>query len=169
MPDRQEDRECGECSACCKPFALPAVGKHDGSWCKHVTMDKGCGIYDHRPLPCQKFKCLWLEGLEEPEHRPDLAGIFLVFNEPVVLNGVRVPHLSFYETRPGGLDQPRVRQFIQVNVDGKRIVTEVRMHGETQYTRTTRISKKFSAAEVQLIEASLRAEETRKGSGDMLY
>ncbi len=73
---------CGGCTQCCKTMAIPEMPKASNEWCKHCDKGVGCGIYESRPDPCRKFKCLWLLASEKgPEQawpdrmRPDISKV----------------------------------------------------------------------------------------------
>jgi hypothetical protein len=55
-------KQCGNCTACCKLLAVPALDKPPNVKCAHVQMGKGCRIYDKRPQECRNFNCLWLQS-----------------------------------------------------------------------------------------------------------
>jgi hypothetical protein len=57
-------RTCGECSLCCKLFAINALSKPANVWCKHALPGKGgCSIYADRPQLCRTYSCWWLTDL----------------------------------------------------------------------------------------------------------
>lgn len=58
------ENKCGSCTACCRVYAIPALDKPAGAWCKHCDIGKGCRTYDNRPELCVDFKCLWLQSQE---------------------------------------------------------------------------------------------------------
>ena len=72
-------RVCGNCTACCKTHAVMLFNKtkKSGTWCPHCETNRGCQIYPNRPRECKKFKCDWLKGVGEEEHRPDRVKIVL--------------------------------------------------------------------------------------------
>jgi hypothetical protein len=68
---------CGNCTACCRVFAIPEFDKPAGKWCQHCAIGKECRIYESRPQVCRAFECLWLQSQRIPgaafelELRPD--------------------------------------------------------------------------------------------------
>ena len=71
-------RVCGGCTLCCKVYALPALEKPPGVWCRHCEPGKGCKIHDALPERCRLFNCLWLsDGKLPDEWRPDRAKFVL--------------------------------------------------------------------------------------------
>lgn len=95
-------RLCGECTICCRFYAVPEIGKPEQEWCGHCGPG-GCGIHLTRPQPCRNFSCFWLMDETFPEDlRPDRCGIVAAFNgddhESVVL------HLD--PDRPDALAEP---------------------------------------------------------------
>jgi hypothetical protein len=69
------NRSCGKCSACCITLAVESIDKPDFEQCPHVS-NSGCDIYARRPVECQEYRCLWLQGeLSARELRPDRVGV----------------------------------------------------------------------------------------------
>lgn len=66
----ESSRKCGDCTACCVIFEVPAVKKPQYEPCRHLC-DKGCGIHFRRPEMCRAFRCMWLTGFGEESGRPD--------------------------------------------------------------------------------------------------
>lgn len=64
-------RSCGGCTACCKTHGIIELQKPPGIWCHHCMIGHGCAIYNQRPGTCQGYRCGWLDGLGNDEHRPD--------------------------------------------------------------------------------------------------
>ena len=88
-PDRQpSQRTCGPCTACCGPglhfdpsmidalYDLEIVSKGAAESCG-LRRHGGCGAYLRRPVGCRMYRCAWLDGLGDDEHRPDLSGLML--------------------------------------------------------------------------------------------
>jgi hypothetical protein len=55
-----KNRQCGDCSLCCKVVAVQELNKPAGQWCSHFSRGHRCTIYDDRPLSCRAFGCHWL-------------------------------------------------------------------------------------------------------------
>jgi len=55
-----KNRQCGECSLCCKAVAVQDLNKPAGQWCAHFSRGHGCTIYSDRPQSCRAFNCHWL-------------------------------------------------------------------------------------------------------------
>lgn len=76
-----QHRTCGNCNACCVALLIPELDKRPGVWCEHLVQigQKGgqCSIYETRPEPCRKFRCLWLMGFFTAAQRPDRLGLVL--------------------------------------------------------------------------------------------
>lgn len=71
-------KSCGSCTLCCKVLGIAALQKPHGTWCKHCTPGKGCGIYPDRPEECKTFLCMWLlDPVLGPEWKPDRSKIVL--------------------------------------------------------------------------------------------
>ena len=66
------DRECGDCSLCCKLLPMPEFNKPAGTRCQHQRHGIGCNIYPRRPTPCKLWQCRWLNG-DKTGSRPDRA------------------------------------------------------------------------------------------------
>ena len=79
-------RECGECSECCKYFAPPVINHGNKKRaCQHLAQppsDKNCTLQAHKPTPCRKFKCGWLQGLGLEGDRPDKSGVVMLMARP---------------------------------------------------------------------------------------
>jgi hypothetical protein len=61
-------RQCGECSLCCKVYAIPEIDKPASDWCRHCTPGQGCAIHDSLPAQCSAFFCQWMIEPSMPEH-----------------------------------------------------------------------------------------------------
>lgn len=87
---RIPERVCGECTLCCRFYAVREIAKPEGEWCRHCT-EAGCSVHASRPQSCRNFDCFWLmdEGFPE-ELRPDRCGVVAYWNgaehESVVLH-----------------------------------------------------------------------------------
>ena len=71
-------RQCDSCTLCCKVMAVTELQKTRGTWCKHCSPGKGCGIYATRPAECRSFFCGWLlDPRLGPEWKPSRSKIVL--------------------------------------------------------------------------------------------
>ena len=68
-------RVCGGCTACCKTHGVLELWKLPGTWCPYCSVGKGCAAYERRPAECRHFKCSWLLGMGNEEHRPDRINV----------------------------------------------------------------------------------------------
>ena len=74
------DRVCGECSACFTVYPVAALNKRPGVTCEHVC-EKGCGIWGTHPQECRTYECLWRSNhLGTDEDRPDKSGVIFGAN-----------------------------------------------------------------------------------------
>lgn len=105
------ERTCDGCTACCKTHNVAAVDKMAGEWCSHCNKGKGCAIYVSRPAECQHFKCSWLLGVGNPEHRPDKIGIVSEYKEMSV-----GPALWLFEVSVGRLNSSIVKTWTLNNL-----------------------------------------------------
>jgi hypothetical protein len=72
------NRQCGECTLCCKVFTIAELEKPAGTWCTHCAIGKGCTIYETRPKTCQIFNCSYLETAWIDEiWRPSICNMVL--------------------------------------------------------------------------------------------
>jgi hypothetical protein len=79
MRNPPEEKQCGDCSLCCKIMAIPELNKPKQAWCDHLVKKQGCGIYETRPPSCRGFKCLWLQDPRlPPEWKPNRAKFVMV-------------------------------------------------------------------------------------------
>jgi hypothetical protein len=67
-------RTCGECTACCWVFPIDTLEKPAGTWCRSCAPGRGCQVHAVRPIVCQEYTCLWLDGMFGPHDRPDYLG-----------------------------------------------------------------------------------------------
>lgn len=79
----QNNRQCGECTACCYTHAVESLNKPRYEWCNHIKIGKGCSIYQVLPEACQIYRCSWLNGLGNEDLRPDKCGFVLNLYENV--------------------------------------------------------------------------------------
>jgi hypothetical protein len=84
------ERVCGDCTLCCRFFAVPELGKPEAEWCRHCTQ-AGCAIHATRPQSCRNFDCFWLlDEAFSDDLRPDRCGVVAWWNgadhESVVLH-----------------------------------------------------------------------------------
>lgn len=54
------ERQCGDCTLCCKVMAIEELAKRANIWCPHCDPRHGCLVYAGRPAECRSFDCLWL-------------------------------------------------------------------------------------------------------------
>jgi hypothetical protein len=67
-------RQCGNCSLCCKVLGVPELDKHKDDWCPHFAAGAGCSIYGNRPSSCRNFACRWLtDPAMGPEWKPSVC------------------------------------------------------------------------------------------------
>lgn len=65
-------RQCGDCSLCCKTQSIAALDKPAGKWCEHCRPGRGgCAIYQGRPSECAAYSCAWLSGLADERLKPN--------------------------------------------------------------------------------------------------
>ena len=77
-----QNRECGDCSMCCKLMEITELEKPAGRWCQHVVKKKGCRIYDDRPASCAAFMCGYLVWpLAEEYWRPSKSKMVTVMED----------------------------------------------------------------------------------------
>jgi hypothetical protein len=107
MQQRPSNRSCGPCTACCKPFAVPEVGKSDSDWCSHCTLTKGCEIYEIRPFACSEYSCVWLAGKGDETDRPDILGVMMDVEDGTISTKT-FGYFHFHEIVRGKLHQPRI-------------------------------------------------------------
>ena len=75
----EAQRECGDCSLCCKVLRIPELEKPKDHWCFNFVRGRGCGIYPDRPQSCRTFHCAWLtEPTLGPEWKPSVSKMVLV-------------------------------------------------------------------------------------------
>ena len=153
MKQLHAGRSCGPCTACCKPFKVPEVGKHDASWCPHCVKSKGCNIYAQRPDACRKFACIWLNGKGGENDRPDRLGVMMDVEE-LQLGSRIIGIIHFWEIKKGAIDSPRVRAIAEANKNNGFVVTLHAMRGDDGYQEEVEMRKRhFTEAESHLFQA----------------
>jgi len=97
MTDNQ--KQCGDCSLCCKVLRIPELEKPKDHWCPNFAAGSGCRIYADRPASCRDFVCRWLvDPSMGPEWKPSLCklvldakpGLLVVHADPAVSKPWRV-------------------------------------------------------------------------------
>jgi hypothetical protein len=87
-------RQCGDCSLCCKVLGIPELDKPKDHWCPNFAAGAGCVIYNDRPPSCRNFACRWLtDPTMGPEWKPSVCkmvvdsrpSLFVVHVDPAVL------------------------------------------------------------------------------------
>jgi len=125
-------RACGGCNACCKPFAIPEIGKLTATWCTHCVRGVGCAIYETRPGACRMFACAWLKGVGEGGDRPDRVG-FIMNQTGVQVFDRTIEILELLEIDPGSLESPRAKQIVDHVARGPYVVIQRRQVSETEF------------------------------------
>ena len=86
---------------------IPELGKPAGVPCAYLRPG-GCAIYESRPIVCQRYSCLWLQGYLGDEDRPDKLGVlFVAFEE----DGQKL--LGSYDLRPGARETTRANEALE--------------------------------------------------------
>jgi len=68
-------RTCGDCTLCCTLTYVSELNKPERVTCEHC--DKGCRIYDGRPVACASYQCAWLAGEMSDAMRPDKSHVMV--------------------------------------------------------------------------------------------
>ena len=80
-----KSRKCGDCRMCCKLYPVIEVEKYlSHNWCQHCNLgsgEKGCKIYDKRPILCQTYECAWKLGLLGDEDKPNKLGFLIDWSD----------------------------------------------------------------------------------------
>lgn len=109
-------KNCGPCNSCCSVFAIKDETFADGSpfpnkerleLCKFSDSNKGCSVYENRPLMCKQYECGWkiddgrFDGKTHlnKSFRPDRSGFIMA-----ELQGFEVKGLLLYETKRASLE-----------------------------------------------------------------
>ena len=101
------NRVCGGCTACCKVFPILSIRKPGGEWCPKCDIGKGCRIYNSRPVECVDYLCLWRQGLDTEEDRPDKRKVLVEHARIAAIGGAYA--LIFWEVSVGGLDSAYIQ------------------------------------------------------------
>lgn len=89
-------RTCGDCQLCCRLLPVVDLGKPASTRCQHQCR-KGCAIYAHKPISCEAWSCLWLQG-DDTGPRPDRAHLCV---DPMPDFVVRIDDLTGERTKIG--------------------------------------------------------------------
>jgi len=92
----EAQRQCGDCSLCCKVLRIPELEKPQDHWCPNFAAGSGCRIYADRPHSCRIFHCAWLtEPTLGPEWKPSVSKMVLVSK-----TGLLAVHIDPTANRP---------------------------------------------------------------------
>jgi hypothetical protein len=73
-------RSCGDCTMCCKLYAVPVMNKPENIWCRECKPGKGCGIWETRPQFCRDFHCHYILDADVGEDwRPNISKFIMNF------------------------------------------------------------------------------------------
>lgn len=128
---------CGECSACCKFCDIDELYKPSGVLCENY--DKGCKIYENRPLACSTYQCLWhyqdvLGNSLDVKYRPDNLGV--IFEKPY-----KADFWMAVEIEDGAIDKQETFSIIKaIERDGNAVYIK-RKDGKQQYNLPQGMSK----------------------------
>ena len=76
-------QDCGDCKLCCSLLEIKALSKPKNKKCQHLSIIKGCSIYNVRPSACRRYNCLWqLNEAMPADLRPDRCGIMFEAYRP---------------------------------------------------------------------------------------
>lgn len=119
-------RQCGPCSLCCKVMEVPEIEKRRGAWCLSCRPGTAaaCTVYKTRPRSCSDFRCLWLGGAFDDEHRPDKTNLVLVpYGDGSTVRAIfdvtlgrEVPLVIAHEGSPGASKRGRGAEFVTAMV-----------------------------------------------------
>jgi hypothetical protein len=68
--EKQGNRQCGQCTLCCKLIPVEEINKPKGTWCRFSRSHKGCTLYPKHPLSCKTWSCEWLKGVLHEDMYP---------------------------------------------------------------------------------------------------
>jgi hypothetical protein len=76
------ERQCGDCTLCCKVMAIEELTKRANIWCPHCEPRRGCLVYASRPVECRSFDCLWLIDARFGQHwKPNKSKLVLTTSQ----------------------------------------------------------------------------------------
>ena len=92
MKNRHFNRQCGDCTSCCRTLAVRELNKPAGASCRFAKQGLGC-TKAKRPATCRTWNCAWLGGaIDVKPHRQGAVPDRL--DDGVLL--VRVTHLKVF-------------------------------------------------------------------------
>ena len=109
--------ECDGCTACCKilPIYDKILVKEQNTLCKFC--DKGCTIYEERPISCVNFNCVYITDGYGETLRPDKSGvIFEKVRTKIFLATVDKDFIDAWKT------QEMIKHIQNYNDDGISVV-----------------------------------------------
>src|SRR5271169_6051545 len=161
------DRQCGDCSLCCKLLPIRAsddktdafpFDKPPGEWCKHCMPGQGCKVWNTGlPRLCQNYACMWKKGLLPENCKPNK--IHAIFDEHVtegIPYALAMPDLSYPE-------HPAIRQLIARRGNDARAMLRTATNLEILGAGATDEERK--ADEKRLCEARNRIKATIADKG----
>jgi len=123
-------RDCGSCQACCEVLGIKELGKPMWTRCEH-QIDGRCDIYDHAPLTCRGYECLWRLGILDGDERrrPDHIGVILDFrgDGETISTPEDIRYIQLTEVWAGAAQQPNVVWML--NQIRQRYAVEIRQYG----------------------------------------
>jgi len=128
-----EQRDCGDCHACCIYLPIPAgevcpSAKPAGVVCHHLA-DHGCQIYQSRPATCRQFQCPWVTEKSWPvDWRPDRSGLLCLREE--IGNGISAALV--YELEPDAIQRPTTEPILAKLKESTVLVALVNVHQQRQ-------------------------------------
>ena len=131
-----QERNCGDCHACCIHLPIPAGEvcmniKPTGVHCPNLT-DLGCRIYETRPVTCQQFQCVWLTDTSwPPAWRPERSGLLCLREE--IENGVLAALV--YEIERDALARPTSEWIITKLAESTTVVAVVNLQRQRRLLR----------------------------------
>jgi hypothetical protein len=142
--------ECGECTACCRVFAIPEFDKPAGKWCEHCAIGVGCKIYEQRPERCVDYSCLWLLSQQREQPKERLAPELRPDRCRVVIGPTTNPKIMAVTPMPG---YPLAWRTGPVRVVIDRLVASgMAVAVQAPLARTSTLVDRYGEREVEMTE-----------------
>jgi hypothetical protein len=135
------DRQCGQCSLCCKLLPVNELDKVANKWCQHAKPGSAhaCQVYGTEALPvsCRLWSCQWLvrDDLAPDIERPDKCHYVLDIMPDTIAqrNDKTGEEVSFPVMQvwvdpayPGAARNPALLRYIERVADEARMLTLIR-------------------------------------------
>jgi hypothetical protein len=131
------ERQCGECTLCCKLVPVKELNKPANTKCEHQRTLKGCAIYSKRPQSCYWWNCRWLvnndtQDLRRPDRSHyviDLVPDFILAVDKDQTYQIQTVQIWIDPKYPDAWKDPSLREYL-IRRGEEHIVAQIRFGNE---------------------------------------